>query len=171
MNLSLYEQEARLLAAHEEMDEALERGDEIPASALAVVEEYALSVAEKRDACAAVLRRLDGECDYIGAEIKRLYAIKVSREHAVDRLRTYILRIMQEHNVQKVRGVTTTFTVVKNPDSVEVGVEAAALPAEFQRVIPATVEADKKAIGAALKRGEVVPFCRLKPGDHRLQVR
>ena len=169
--LPLYEQEARLLAAHEEMSEVMERGEEVPASLLAVVEEYALAVGEKRDACAAVMRRLDSEAEYVGVEIKRLQAIKAQRENAAERLRGYVLSIMQAHNLVKVRGVTTTFTVVQNPESVEIGLYAAALPAEYQRVIPASVEADKRAIKDALKNGEDVPGCRLKPGAYRLQVR
>lgn len=167
----LYAQEERLLAAHEEMSEALERGEDIPASTLAVIEEYALAVAEKRDACAAVIRRLDSETEYVDAEIKRLMAIKASRANAAERLRGYVLSIMQAHHIEKVKGVTTSFTIQQNPDSVEVGLDAASLPAEYVRVIPESVEPNKKAIKDALKAGVDVPGCRLKPGAHRLVIR
>lgn len=168
--LPLYELESRLLAAHEEMSEAMERGEEVPASTLAVVEEYALAVGEKRDACAAVIRRLESEAEYVDGEIKRLTLIKARREAAAERLRGYVLSIMRAHNLEKVKGVTTTFTVMQNQPSVEVGLPAEALPAEYQRAIPAKVEPDKLAIKAALNSGTEITGCRLKPGDYRLKV-
>lgn len=170
MTLSLYELEDRLVRAHEDISEAMERGEDVPTTALAVVDEYALSVAEKRDACAAVLRRLDGEADYIGAEIERLKKLKEQREANAARLRDYILTIMRAHGLEKVRGTTTSFTVVKNPPSVAV-VDEMALPVDYIRVVPETTAPDKRKLLEDMKAGKLVPGAALKDGGWRLQVR
>lgn len=168
--MSLYEQEERLLAAHEAISEAMEAGEEVPAAMLAVVEEYATSLAEKRDACAAVLMRLDEEADYALRESKRLKTVAEKRQAASDRLREMILTIMRSRGLDKVKGKTTTFTVIQNPPSVEV-VDLTAIPADYRRVVPESWTPDKAAIKADLMDGGEVPGAVLKPGGYRLQVR
>lgn len=169
--MSLHALEAELYAAHEAISDALERGEEPSPQALATVNEYALAAAEKRDATAAVLRRLDAEIEYADAEIKRLQALKHSREANAARLRGMILTVMREHGVEKIRGNTTTFSVVQNPPSVEVDDTCGALPQEFVRVIPASEEPDKVKIREALKSGQTVPGARLVQGSYRLVIR
>jgi hypothetical protein len=161
----------RLQAAHEEMSEAMERGEDIPASSLAVIEEYALGVSEKRDSCAAMMRMQESGIEHLSNEITRLSKIKAMREGQLERFREHVLGIMQAHNLTKMSGADSTFTVIQNQPTVEVGLDAAALPEKFQRVVPAKVEADKVAIKAALKADEEVPGCRLKPGTFRLAVK
>lgn len=169
--MSLHALEAELYAAHEAISEALERGEEPSPQALATVNEYALAAAEKRDSCAAVLRRLDAEVEYTDAEIQRLTALKRAREANAARLRAMILAVMREHGVEKIRGNTTTFSVVQNPPSVEVDDTLGALPQEFVRVIPAREEPDKVKIREALKAGQQVPGAWLVQGSWRLVVR
>lgn len=168
--MTLYQLEDALYQAHEAVSDALEAGVDPPAAALATINEYALAAADKRDACGAVLRRLDAEMDYGRAEIQRLTRLVAARENAAARLRGMILAIMQQHQVTKIKGNTTTFTVVQSPPHVEVD-ENADLPPELRRVIPERWEPDKVKIREELKAGNEVPGARLVPGSFRLVVR
>jgi hypothetical protein len=177
-HLTLYDAERSLIEAHERLSEALEaetpdNGETQAATslALAAVEDAMLTAAEKRDAMGVVLRRLESDAAFHAKEAKRMALIAARDEARVERLRTYVLQIMQAHNIEKLKGPSSTFSIQQNPPSVEIGLDAAALPERFQRTIPAQVEADKVAIKAALKADEDVPGCRLKPGGFRLVVR
>lgn len=169
--LPLYAQMERLQAAHEEMSEAMERGEDVPASSLTVIAEYTLGVSEKRDSVAAMMRQQRASIDHVKAEIARLKQIEATREAQLERFYGYVLGIMQAHNLTKMSGADSSFAVQQNPPSVEVGLDAAALPTEYVRIVPATIEPDKQAIKTALKAGVEVPGCRLKPGAFRLVVR
>lgn len=177
-HLTLYDSEKSLIAAHERLSEALEA--EVPdnaetaaatAAALAEVERAILSAGEKRDACGMVLRRIENAAAFHAAEAKRMKVIAERDERAAERFRAYILQIMQAHNLEKIEGQSSKFSIQQNPASVEVGLGVSGLPERFVRVIPEQREPDKRVIGQALKAGEEVPGCRLKPGGFRLVVR
>lgn len=177
-HLTLYESENALLEAHERLSEALEaetpdNGETQAATSVALkaVEDAMLTAAEKRDAMGVVLRRLESDAEFHAQEAKRMATIAARDAARVERLRAYVLQIMQAHSIEKIKGLSTSFTIIQNQPTVEIGLPPEALPAQFQRVIPASVEPDKRAIKDALKAGEDVTGCRLKPGTFRLQVR
>lgn len=135
---------------------------------LAVVRDYTLTAAEKRDRMTSFLVECDTRAEMYDREIARMKARKQALERAAGRLREYVVGVMQAFGTRKLEGVTSTLSLQKNPPRVEVAGE---VPEKYTRVIPATVEPDKVAIKRALQAGETIPNCRLVEGEERLVVR
>lgn len=178
--MKLSEHEDALWAAHERLSEVLDETEpdgfkgpgenQIVVDAAKAVEDAMLGAVAKRDACGAFLRKLDADIEFLEAEEKRVAKIRRRAERARERFRGYVQFVMETRQIEKLKGETTTFTLVQNPEHVEVGVSADLLPAEFVREVPAFREPDKRSIKEALKLGMTVPGCRLVPGEKRLKV-
>lgn len=135
-----------------------EAGREVPDEALALVHEYTLEAAEKRDACAAFIgfvERAEGDCD---SEIKRLQSRKRALSNARERLENYVQAIMETQGIKALMGTHSKF-VLSESYSVDAGSQEL-LPETYLRR-KEIVEPDKVAIKDALKRGETVGEARM----------
>jgi len=132
------------------------------------VREVLLQAEEKRDGVAFVIRRAEAGLGFLDAEVEALKARRAAGERALNRLKAYIVDTMQQVGTKRLDGQAWTLRLQQNPPSVDVGLAAASLPEDCQRVIPARVEPDKAVIGRKLKEGADVPGCRLVPGSFRL---
>jgi hypothetical protein len=107
---------------------------------------------------AKVIANYQAESDAIDQEIKRLKAMKESRDKKVEWLKESVKKAMLISGIEKVESPLFKISV-RRSESVEVDV-VEALPNAFQNV-KNVVTADKVAIKEAIKRGENVLGARL----------
>ncbi len=107
---------------------------------------------------AKVIANYQAESDAIDQEIKRLKAMKESRDKKVEWLKESVKKAMLVSGIEKVESLLFKLSV-RRSESVEVDV-VEALPSAFQNV-KNVVTADKVAIKEAIKRGENVFGARI----------
>jgi hypothetical protein len=115
----------------------------------------------KADAFGAFVGSLTATADAIKVEQDRLAARRKAIENTVARLKRYALQALQTMDRDKITGTLYTLGVQRNPPSVQVDVSAEGLADEYVRIVPATRDINKTAIGAALKAGAEIPGCSL----------
>lgn len=107
---------------------------------------------------AKVIANYQAESDAIDQEIKRLKAMKDSRDKKVEWLKESVKKAMLVSGIEKVESPLFKLSV-RRSEAVEVDV-VEALPSAFQNV-KNVVTADKVAIKEAIKRGENVFGARI----------
>ena len=107
---------------------------------------------------AKVITNYQAESDAIDQEIKRLKAMKESRDKKVEWLKESVKKAMLVSGIEKVESPLFKLSV-RRSEAVEVDV-VEALPSAFQNV-KNVVTADKVAIKEAIKRGEFVMGARI----------
>lgn len=107
---------------------------------------------------AKVIANYQAESDAIDQEIKRLKAMKESRDKKVEWLKESVKKAMLVSGIEKVESPLFKLSV-RRSEAVEVDV-VEALPTSFQNV-KNVVTADKVAIKEAIKRGEFVMGARI----------
>jgi anti-sigma28 factor (negative regulator of flagellin synthesis) len=107
---------------------------------------------------AKVIANIQSDADAIDAEIKRLKAMKDSREKKIEWLKESVKKAMLVSGIEKVESPLFKLSV-RRSEAVEVDL-VEALPNAFQNV-KNVVTADKVAIKEAIKRGEFVIGARL----------
>ena len=107
---------------------------------------------------AKVIANYQAESDAIDQEIKRLKAMKDSREKKIEWLKESVKKAMLVSGIEKVESPLFKLSV-RRSEAVEVDL-VEALPNAFQNV-KNVVTADKVAIKEAIKRGENVTGARL----------
>ena len=107
---------------------------------------------------AKVIANYQAESDAIDQEIKRLKAMKDSREKKIEWLKESVKKAMLVSGIEKVESPLFKLSV-RRSEAVEVDM-VEALPNAFQN-IKNVVTADKVAIKEAIKRGENVIGARL----------
>jgi hypothetical protein len=107
---------------------------------------------------AKVIANYQAESDAIDQEIKRLKAMKESRDKKVEWLKESVKKAMLVSGIEKVESPLFKLSV-RRSEAVEVDL-VEALPNSFQNV-KNVVTADKVAIKEAIKRGENITGARL----------
>ena len=107
---------------------------------------------------AKVITNYQAESDAIDQEIKRLKAMKESREKKIEWLKESVKKAMLVSGIEKVESPLFKLSV-RRSEAVEVDL-VEALPNAFQNV-KNVVTADKVAIKEAIKRGENITGARL----------
>lgn len=107
---------------------------------------------------AKVITNYQAESDAIDQEIKRLKAMKESREKKIEWLKESVKKAMLVSGIEKVESPLFKLSV-RRSEAVEVDL-VEALPTAFQNV-KNVVTADKVAIKEAIKRGENITGARL----------
>lgn len=107
---------------------------------------------------AKVIANYQAESDAIDQEIKRLKAMKESRENKIEWLKESVKKAMLVSGIEKVESPLFKLAV-RRSEAVEVDM-VEALPNAFQNV-KNVITADKVAIKEAIKRGENVTGARL----------
>lgn len=107
---------------------------------------------------AKVIANIQSDADAIDNEIKRLKAMKESKERAIDRLKSAVKNAMLVSNIEKIESPLFKLSIRKS-EAIEVDI-VEALPSAFINV-KNVVTADKVAIKEAIKRGENVTGARL----------
>lgn len=107
---------------------------------------------------AKVITNIQSDSDAIDAEIKRLKAMKESKDRALNRLKEALREAMLVSGLDKIESSLFKLSL-RRSEAVEVDV-VDALPSEFIN-IKNVVTADKVAIKEAIKRGENVTGARI----------
>jgi seryl-tRNA synthetase len=107
---------------------------------------------------AKVIANIQSDSDAIDQEIKRLKAIKESKDRAVTRLREAVKEAMLVSGIEKIESPLFKLSI-RRSEAIEVDV-IDALPSEFVN-IKNVVSADKIAIKEAIKRGEYITGARI----------
>jgi seryl-tRNA synthetase len=107
---------------------------------------------------AKVIANIQSDADAIDTEIKRLKAMKESKDRAIERLKLAVKNAMLVSNIEKIESPLFKLSIRKS-EAVEVDL-VEALPSDF-RTVKNVVTADKIAIKEAIKRGENIIGCRL----------
>ena len=119
-----------------------------------------IGASEKLESYIHVQRQLEAEIVAFDAEIKRMQERKQSLENNVKRLKQACVGYMQATGQKKATAGLFSLSLRENK-SCEI-IDAAKIPAEYLRQIPATAEPDKKAMLAALKDGKQIDGVNLK---------
>ena len=107
---------------------------------------------------AKVIANIQGDSDAIDAEIKRLKAMKDSKDKAVTRLKDALKNAMMVSGIEKIDSPIFKLSL-RRSEAVEVPV-VESLPKFYQNV-KTVVTADKVAIKEAIKKGENVFGARI----------
>ena len=119
-----------------------------------------IGASEKLESYIHVQRQIESEIAAFDAEIDRMTERKNSLKKQVERLKSATVDFMRATNQKKATAGTFTLTVRENK-SCEI-IDAAKIPNEYLRQIPAKTEPDKKAMLAALKDGAEIAGAQLK---------
>ena len=107
---------------------------------------------------AKVIANIQSDADAIDTEIKRLKAMKDSKERAITRLKEAVREAMLVSNIDKIESPLFKLSL-RRSESVEVDL-VEALSSDFRNV-KNVVTADKVAIKEAIKRGENIIGARI----------
>jgi len=107
---------------------------------------------------AKVIVNIQSDADAIDAEIKRLKAMKESKERAITRLKEAVKNAMLVSSIEKIESPLFKLSIRKS-EAVEIDM-LEGLPSEFVN-IKNVMTPDKLAIKEAIKRGEFVLGARL----------
>jgi hypothetical protein len=155
MKLTIYQIEQSYNQLAEEL---IDNGGELTpelSEALAITEEQ---LQNKSVAYSFVIKQIDSEVDIIDAEIKRLQAMKKTRENASERLKANIKHAMELFNIDEIKTPLVKINFRKS-EAVEVD-DVNQLPAPY-KVVKVTEQADKMAIKEAIKNGADIIGCRI----------
>ncbi len=107
---------------------------------------------------AKVIANIQGDMDAIDAEIKRLKAMKESKERVIDRLKEAVKNAMLVSGIDKIQSPLFSLSL-RRSESVEVNLPEA-LPLDWQ-VKKVTITADKVGIKQAIKEGHSITGARI----------
>jgi seryl-tRNA synthetase len=107
---------------------------------------------------AKVIANIQSDSDAIDQEIKRLKAMKESKDRAITRLKDAVREAMLVSTIDKIESPLFKLSL-RRSESVEVDI-VEALPSQFVN-IKNVVTADKVAIKEAIKRGENITGARI----------
>jgi hypothetical protein len=107
---------------------------------------------------AKVIANIQGDMDAIDAEIKRLKAMKESKERVINRLKEAVKNAMLVSGIDKIQSPLFSLSL-RRSESVEVNIPEA-LPLDWQ-VKKVTITADKVGIKQAIKEGHSITGARI----------
>lgn len=151
MNLYEITREAQDLASLLETDELTPELE-----AMLVINQEQLQA--KAGNYAKVIANFESDADAIDQEIKRLKAMKESKDRAITRLKGALREAMLVSAIDKIESPLFKLSL-RRSEAVEVDV-VEALPSDFRNV-KTVITADKVAIKEAIKRGENIIGARL----------
>ena len=136
------------------------------------LDELKMTLVEKATGIRKIVAMIEADSTARNAEIKRLQTISKIHENGLNRLKAYIKKNMEIADLKKIDTPIGTFSIAKNPSSVESIESALELTPEQYRVpIPATWTPDKKLIKSDLEEGYEVPGWKLVSDKTNLRIK
>lgn len=152
---TLYE----LQGAYAKIQQMIEDGAEDLQDTLESIEG---ALEEKLESYAMVIRNIESDVEGLKAEEKRLAERRKTMESGIKRMKENMQYAMSSTGEKKIKGEKFTFTVQKNPPSLNI-VDEKVIPTEFITV-ETVRNIDKKALLARAKEQEV-PGVEIKQGE------
>lgn len=148
-----------LTGSYAQIQQMIEDGAEGLDEILATVEG---ALEEKLEAYAMVIRNIESDVDGLKAEEKRLSDRRKTMENGIKRMKENMQFAMSSTGEKKIQGEKFTFTIQKNPPSLNL-VDESLIPKEFFVEVAPTI--NKKAIMEHLKAGSHVPGTQIQQGE------
>jgi hypothetical protein len=117
----------------------------------------------KADGYAKIMATLSGQVETIKKETDRLQARRKALENNIERMKISLENAMRLTGKTKFKTDLFSFSIQKNPPSVNILCDTKDLPVRFLTF--KAPEPNKKAIIEALKAGEELDWAELKQGD------
>lgn len=114
-----------------------------------------------------IVKQMESDVEVIDSEIKRLTALKASRNKSIDRLKDTLSKAMELYAIEKIETPVLKINF-RNSESIEI--ENIDLVDNLYKVEKTIISADKKAIKEAIKSGEEVAGAILKQNKN-LQIK
>lgn len=162
--VALYDIEQALAVVADEIQLAIDAGQEPPPEALERLAAWVTMERHKADGAAAFLTHLraDAErCEELAARQKERAARLMRARKKVEE---HIILVLTAAGRDSVRGVHHNIRIQASPEKLEIEDENE-LPVEFLET-HTTTSVNRDAVKAALKRGEEVPGARITRGRH-----
>lgn len=125
------------------------------------LENIKLDLADKLEGYAMVIKNIESDVEGYKAEEKRLSTRRKSMENKIKRMKEDMKKAMITANEEKINGERFSFTVKKNPPSLNL-VDESIIPKEF--LIQVEPEIDNAAIKERLLNEEVIPGAEITQG-------
>lgn len=113
-------------------------------------------IGKHAEGIALAIRSLEAGSEAISREIDRLEMLREWRDRRAKELRIALLTALQRAGMRRVEGQLVRVLVGLNPPAVRV-LDGVTLPPEYERVIPARIEPDKRALLEAYRAGKALP--------------
>lgn len=133
--------------------------EEVFAEAIAKNE---MDLADKLEGYAMVMKNIESDIDGLKTEEKRLADRRKPMESKIAYMKKAMQDAMSSTNEKKIKGEKFTFTIQKNPPSLNL-VDESLIPKEFFVEVAPSI--DKKAIMEHLKAGSHVPGTQISQGE------
>lgn len=161
-NFTLYE----LTEAYRNILDLIQGGEEDDGRFEEVLAQIEDPIEEKAEGYKIVMDRIQADIDMIRTEEKRLSDRRRTMERKIDAMKGRLLSAMQVMEMTKIKSKHFTFSIRKNPPSVQIK-DIEALPFGFYSV---EKKADKAKIREALKSGQDISGATLTQSES-LQIR
>jgi len=129
--------------------------------------EYLQGAIEKRDNLAEFLHRLEEEAEYLRKREKAIADRRHEFEKVVSLFKSSIQMKMECMGIRKVEGRESSFTITKNPPSVEIANQEQ-IPGEYLNYVASV---DRTKVRADLEAGKEVPGAALVTNKTTLRIR
>ncbi len=150
----------QLTSQHEEL-RALTEGGELSEQDVAdTIEALSGEFEDKAVSTAIIIKEMTAEADAIAEAIKGMERRKKALKLRAEWLKDYLSRNMAELKIMSIKSPIMPIKVVKNQPSVDITNEES-IPSTYIHY-DSVKKIDKKAIGDALKGGNIVSGCLLK---------
>lgn len=151
--MNLYEINKALADKMTKLGELLDDGGEPTQEQIDECIDLQGELSEKLVSYGFVIKNLSGELDSVDSEIKRLTAIKKARQSHIDILKSRMHMAMMDNSIKKIDHPVMPISLRNNAPSVVIHASIDDLPDEYVRT---KKEADKVALGKALKGGAII---------------
>lgn len=118
-----------------------------------------VEIENKGDGIIKFIRNEEASLKVIDEEIKRLQALKKSKNTKIRNMKSYLMHCMRLMGMKKIEGNLGRISIRKNPASLEI-LDGTIIPQEYM-IKEVIINLDKARVKEMLKNGETVPGCAL----------
>lgn len=122
-----------------------------------------VEIENKGDGIIKFIRNEEASLKVIDEEIKRLQALKKSKNTKIRNMKGYLMHCMRLMGMKKIEGNLGRISIRKNPASLEI-LDGTIIPQEYM-IKEVIINLDKARVKEMLKNGETVPGCALVQGE------
>lgn len=133
------------------------------ATQIEIINAIKTEISNKGDGIIKFIRNEEASLKVIDEEIKRLQALKKSKNTKIRNMKSYLMHCMRLMGMKKIEGNLGRISIRKNPASLEI-LDGTIIPQEYM-IKEVIINLDKTRVKEMLKNGETVPGCALVQGE------